>query len=89
MTLTEMYSEYIQKSAEVERLSVESQQKDQVLDQVLTDIREKAPLIAKQREEYQKAEGTRLKNNSCSIKIEGLKSKCYIFNRRIKASSMI
>lgn len=57
MTLTEMYSEYIQKSSEAERLAAENDRLNQCFDSVVEDIRAKAPLIEQQREEFQKAEG--------------------------------
>ena len=55
MTLTEMFSEYIEKSNETERLSAENERLNECMDAMVADIREKVPLIEKQRKDFESA----------------------------------
>ena len=55
MTLTEMFSEYIEKSNEAERLSAENERLNECMDAMVADIKEKVPLLNKQRADYENA----------------------------------
>ena len=55
MTLTEMFSEYIEKSNEAERLSAENDRLNECMDAMVADIKEKVPLLNKQRADYENA----------------------------------
>ena len=57
MTLTEMYSEYVQKSTECERLTAENDRLSLTMDQIVEDIRAKAPIIEQQRIDFERSEG--------------------------------
>merc|ERR1712131_22215 len=55
MTLTEMYSEYIDKSNEAERLAAENERLNECMDALTNEIREKVPILQKQRRDYENA----------------------------------
>merc|ERR1711892_885891 len=55
MTMTEMFSEYIEKSNEAERLSAENERLNECMDEMVADIREKVPMLEKQRKDYENA----------------------------------
>ena len=55
MTLTGMFTEYIEKSNEAERLSAENERLNECMDAMVADIKEKVPLLNKQRADYENA----------------------------------
>ncbi|XP_077991395.1 nucleoprotein TPR-like [Glandiceps talaboti] len=55
MTLTQMYSAYIESSDALELEKQENRRLNQYLDQILKEIEEKAPVMQKQREDYEKS----------------------------------
>ena len=55
LTLTEMYTEYIEKSNDAERLTAENERLQETMDSIVADIRAKAPLLEKQRSDYENA----------------------------------
>ncbi|XP_022089783.1 nucleoprotein TPR-like isoform X2 [Acanthaster planci] len=55
LTLTQMYSEYVKCSDELEVEKAENQRLNSYLDQILVEIEEKAPIMQKQRDDYEKA----------------------------------
>ncbi|XP_038056577.1 nucleoprotein TPR-like [Patiria miniata] len=55
LTLTQMYSEYVKSSDELEVEKAENQRLNSYLDQILVEIEEKAPIMQKQRDDYEKA----------------------------------
>ncbi|XP_065056789.1 nucleoprotein TPR-like isoform X2 [Rhopilema esculentum] len=55
MTLTQIYSEYVEVSDALELEKDENTRLKQYLDQILQEIEEKAPLLQRQREDYENA----------------------------------
>ncbi|XP_030839084.1 nucleoprotein TPR isoform X3 [Strongylocentrotus purpuratus] len=58
MTLTEIYSQYVRTSDELMMEKQENQRLNMYMDQILVEIEEKAPVLQKQREDYEQALGT-------------------------------
>ncbi|CBY14543.1 unnamed protein product [Oikopleura dioica] len=56
MTLTEMYSEYITKSQLAEKLEAENESYLQMQRQIMAEIKEKEPYIARMRDEYENSQ---------------------------------
>ncbi|XP_033645246.1 nucleoprotein TPR-like [Asterias rubens] len=55
LTLTQMYSEYVKCSDELEVGKAENLRLNDYLDQILEEVEEKAPIMQKQRDDYEKA----------------------------------
>ncbi|XP_071481233.1 nucleoprotein TPR-like, partial [Diadema antillarum] len=55
MTLTEIYSQYVKTSDELMMEKQENQRLNMYMDQILVEIEEKAPVLQKQREDYEQA----------------------------------
>ncbi|XP_041484562.1 nucleoprotein TPR-like isoform X2 [Lytechinus variegatus] len=55
MTLTEIYSQYVKTSDELMMEKQENQRLNMYMDQILAEIEEKAPVLQKQREDYEQA----------------------------------
>ncbi|XP_071964047.1 nucleoprotein TPR-like isoform X2 [Antedon mediterranea] len=55
MTLTEIYSECVKTTENLQRVTEENRRLNHYLDQILEEIEEKAPVLQKQREDYEKS----------------------------------
>nr|XP_002734339.1 PREDICTED: nucleoprotein TPR-like [Saccoglossus kowalevskii] len=55
MTLTQMYSAYVESSDDLQLEKEENRRLNMYLDQILKEIEEKAPVLQKQREDYEKS----------------------------------
>lgn len=53
MTLTQIYNEYVQATEALEMERIDNKRLNQYLEQILQEIEEKAPIVKKQREDYE------------------------------------
>ncbi|XP_025109062.1 nucleoprotein TPR-like isoform X2 [Pomacea canaliculata] len=86
MTLTEIYSSYVQAVENLEQQKEENERLSSYLDQIVQEIEDKAPLLKKQREDYETALQTldqlTPKLDSAMLECEKMRAECDDTKRR-------